>query len=197
MSEELESESLSEEELLFLYKHRHVNPLEVFFERYIFLIQKTIRSYFATSYDRDDFLQEARIVLHKVLDNFDSKHGVTLGQYFRKALQNRYNTIIRRDNALKRKGDKTATSFDKMQETDFFDHKYFQTEHGTHPIEMIILEEKLTGYSRSFSKTERKVFEVYMTSQTLEECLEKAEMDEKSFRNALARCKYKIKKRIS
>lgn len=72
------------------------------FTKYYPIVRKIRRNYFIAGMDQDDWDQEARMVMHKTIQNYQSKQKVNFGSFYRMNLKNRTVDMIRKSNAQKR-----------------------------------------------------------------------------------------------
>lgn len=85
----------NDNELLYLIKNHDEEALELMFKKYEYLILSKIRQYHFPISNKEDYLQEGRIVLLKAIDTYRTEFEKTFTKYFELLLINRFNTLYR------------------------------------------------------------------------------------------------------
>lgn len=85
----------NDNELLYLIKNHDEEALELMFKKYENLILSKIRQYHFPISNKEDYLQEGRIVLLKAIDTYRTEFEKTFTKYFELLLINRFNTLYR------------------------------------------------------------------------------------------------------
>lgn len=82
------------------------------------LITATVQKYHLHTYDQDDLYQEAHLVCYKTLKHYDPKNSsvATYGTYLKHSLNNHFCSLLRKQQAQKRKINLECISFDKIGE---------------------------------------------------------------------------------
>lgn len=189
-------DKLTDEQLLFLIRHFNQDPFEVLLERYHPVIRKLIREYYVHGFDDEDLWQEARIVFHRIVHFYEEGRGYTLGKLFQFSLQNHFYSLIRKNKAEKRKSEKQVTSLEGMAEKGLvFPIEYTVTE-KTSPLDYIVMNDKMKGFTNKLSPLEKKVFYAHMKNKSIEEIASHLKCEEIKVINALDRCKRKMRKQL-
>ncbi|WP_234005678.1 sigma-70 family RNA polymerase sigma factor [Lactobacillus sp. CBA3606] len=81
-------------------------------EQYLPVVLKLRRQYFIRNYDEDDWLQEARIAIHRAASEYDQRHACSFGAFYRLLLNNQVIDLIRRSQAKKRHPEHDILSLD-------------------------------------------------------------------------------------
>ncbi|WP_125705154.1 sigma factor [Lacticaseibacillus daqingensis] len=81
---------------------------EQLFHQYLPLVGSVIKQFYLVGFERDDWLQEARIAMLKTVGRFDGSRGSKFGPYYRLVLTSHYRSLVRRQMAQKRRIDTTA-----------------------------------------------------------------------------------------
>ncbi|WP_225048100.1 sigma-70 family RNA polymerase sigma factor [Lacticaseibacillus kribbianus] len=89
---------------------------ETLFNQYRPMVLRQISRFYLRDFDRDDWLQEARIAMLKALQKFDGGQGSQFGPYFRLVLQSHYNSLLRLHLALKRRAEEQAINVFEVRE---------------------------------------------------------------------------------
>ncbi|NLR10193.1 MULTISPECIES: sigma-70 family RNA polymerase sigma factor [Lactobacillaceae] len=104
---------LTDEQLLALIRESLESPaLLVLFDRYRPVLYKLQSRYFIPGYDRDDWNQEALLVLCRVAQRFEISRGKSFGGFYRQALRFRVYDLIRRSQTKKRLAGQQAVSLE-------------------------------------------------------------------------------------
>ncbi len=158
-------------ELLYLIENDSDEALEVMFDKYNNLIISLINKYHFGKKIEDDIYQEARMVLYKAIKTFDSRFGKTFTMYFKKLLENRFNTLIK----------------------DIKKDQYYEVYND----EQMFVEEEITFDlmdNKKLSSTEKQVyFEYFYVGNSIEDLCKKLNLTKKQAYNAICRIKKKLK----
>lgn len=87
------------------------------FDKYRPLVNKATKRYHFRFLETEDLIQEARIVCYQAALSYNISGNVSFGKFFQQSLFNRYCSLLRKESAKKRMGDKYAESFEKILET--------------------------------------------------------------------------------
>ena len=85
----------NDHELLYLIKQHNEAAMEEMLTKYEPLILKMISQYGFPVAQKEDYLQEGRLVLLKAIDNYQEEYNKTFTKYFELLLKNRFNTLYR------------------------------------------------------------------------------------------------------
>lgn len=189
-------EELTDEQLLFLIKYGKEDPFEVLMLRYYPLVGKAIQGYYLRGYDQEDFKQEARMIFFHAVHAYDATKGYTFGKFFQLALRNHIYSLIRKDMAQKRKIEKTAASLDGLAEQGVDPYGDMGSEMTLSPLDYALLNDQLEDYTDSLSTLERRVFSAYLKQEPVEKIALDMKITESQIKNALDRCKRKMKQHL-
>ncbi|WP_430602812.1 RNA polymerase sporulation-specific sigma factor [Enterococcus sp. DIV0724b] len=163
------------------------------YRKYHPVVYKFQKKYYLKDFDREDWLQEGRIIFHRSLEKYEEVHNVSIGKFFRSNFENHIRSLIRKQCALKRTIDTQSISLDQKIENQgeaFFD--YIGIEDGD-ALEQMIIREKLEQLPIVLSPFERTTFEEYMSGKELEEIAKATDSREVTVRSAYDRAKKKLK----
>lgn len=90
--------------------------LENLVTKYRPMIDNTIRQYFVSGYDRDDWYQEARVICHESCKKFDGSRGSKFGSFFKMKFKHRVIDLVRCNSSAKRKINSMTESLDNMED---------------------------------------------------------------------------------
>lgn len=189
---------LTDEELIFLIKHKDVDPYRILFERYEPLYKRLAYKYKFRGYDIDDLYQEAWIVIVRSIQHYDSTSGITLGQFLKKTINNEYQNILRKESAIKRKIDKQASSLDAITEAigdTIYGDSVYSVENSYYfpPDHHAMVNEIFDTYEDKLSPFESKVLKCYLKQMKVEDIAEELECSSSKVVNAIDRCKLKLR----
>lgn len=188
--------SLTDDEIIDMMRRGDCSHFEVLFQRYLPLVKNMIRDFYVQGFERDDFIQEARIVLNKTVLFFNAKRGHTFGNYFKLNLTNHFNSLVRKDMAKKRRIGKMSESLEGLLENGF-SPRYIENYEGGMTFENAIeVKECIPQYVESLSKFECQVLVCHMHHLEKEEIAAELNCDIIQATNALDRCKRKLKKQL-
>lgn len=156
----------------------------------------TIKKYFFPDYERDDFLQEARSVLVKSLQDWEISRGMPFTQYYHMQLNNHLNMLVRKNHAQKRVVNLHTSSLDSLVEVAGI-HVQGLADSLTHPEELAIARETMGDYLLNLSKLETLVFKYYLKGYSYEEISKKLGITVGQTQSALYRCRKKLSRMIS
>ena len=115
MNDEFEKEMQLDQK--WIKKIRLGNDSEAFkdlFHKYLPIALNAANHYHFRFSDQDDLIQEARIVCYKAALSYQLESHIAFGVYFQRSLLNHFCSMLRKENALKRKADKLAQSLDEI-----------------------------------------------------------------------------------
>lgn len=81
----------------------------------VFALQQ---KYFLRDLDSEDWLQEGRIIFFQVLQRYEAERGATLGKFFKLAFCNHILSLLRKQNAMKRRTALLSSSLEALVEKD-------------------------------------------------------------------------------
>lgn len=183
-------EQLCDDELIEMIKNGNDYPFAILFHRYYALVKKITSNYYLKSFDTDDFMQEAQMIFNKTIHTYDKTKGHTFGNFFKLNLKHHFYSLIRKDMAKKRSLERSSQSLDELTEKG----ERFNDPETETPIDDILhVRERLSQYHQSLSLLEQMVFYHFIRNKDVEEIASFLEQDATKIRNALDRCKRKMK----
>lgn len=84
------------------------DAFELLFKRYRPLVNALVHHYHLTTFDQDDWLQEARTGLFRAIQHYDGHTGSMFGSYYNLVLESQFNGLLREQLAFKRRADQQA-----------------------------------------------------------------------------------------
>lgn len=189
--------TLSNDKMIEMIKEGDYSSFDCLFHRFLPLIKGTIKDFYIQGFERDDLIQEARIVLNKAVLFYNSKRGHTFGNYFKLNLVNHFNSLVRRDMAKKRHISRISESLESLLESGF-SPKYIEIYDGGMTFEGAVeVKECIPQYVESLSQFECQVLICHLRSLDKEEIAAELDCEPLQVTNALDRCKRKLKKKLS
>lgn len=70
--------------------------LKIMFSKYELLIWKYIHMYNVCECDRDDYMQEAKILMYNIINRFDESKGKTFTRFYELVLKRRFFALLRK-----------------------------------------------------------------------------------------------------
>lgn len=187
--------ALTDEELIFLFQSRDIDPYSALIQRYKLMFEKIISSYFIVGYDKEDMRQECYLLAYKAFVTYEQETQVPLRAYLDRYIRQGIVNIIRKSQAQKRKIDRVAESLESYKNSDgvSFWESYFPNEH---PLadEHLIVKENYSVFLQDLSRFEKDVFNLYMEGFGKEEIAQNLGVKLKKVANAMARCRQKLRK---
>lgn len=187
---------LTDLEIIAIIKGGDYYPFEILFQRYLPLVKSTTKDMYVQGFERDDFIQEARIVLNKSILFYDSQRGHTVGNYFKLNMQNHFFSLIRKDMAKKRRAGKVSESLEGLLENGFSPSYIEQYQGGMTFENALEVKECIPEYVESLSHFEGQILVYHLRKMDKEEIAAKLNCEVIQVTNALDRCKRKLKKKF-
>lgn len=190
-------EELSNEQIVLFLKNKFSNLyFESLFYRFKNLIQKYQSHYQIEFFDGDDYLQEARIIMYQSILSYDTSRAPYFASFYQRNLKYHFINIWRY-NLAKKRGDGKYTIYlhdqygrDDSRESmmDLLSDPY----HIAHD-DIIIIKEQSVKYFSKLSSFEKDIFKLHLEGLDHYEIAEKCNLSVASVRNAIDRCRYKLK----
>ncbi|MGM0214147.1 sigma-70 family RNA polymerase sigma factor [Enterococcus sp. AZ109] len=165
---------------------------EEIFNNYSGIIYSLMNKYFIRLFDTEDWMQEGRLALQDAIMNYEEQQKVTFGLYFKVLLENRIRAQLRRQEALKRKGEKDTITIE-TEGLEYYNPSLLYNEHFD---DKLIIRETLEKVGLELSPFEAQVFEAYMKNTELMDISKELNKSYQSVLNGLGRVKRKIKKEL-
>lgn len=179
------------EEMVIAIKDGEMDYFEPLFNRFYPLVKKYAQQYYLRYFEYEDLLQEARLAMFDAVKKYDSSKGMHFAGYYRLTLQHHIYGIIRKEGAIKRIGDRNATSLDELIETNPVLQLSF-TDYQT-PESILQINEAYKTYPSLLSEFEKQVYTFYMQGFSTRAIALELNIDVIRVRNALERCRRKFK----
>lgn len=184
---------LSDDKIIEMIKNGNDIPFDIIFKRYHALSVKMTRGFYLKSFEPEDFLQEARIVFNKTIHTYDSEKGHTFGNFYKLNLKHHFYSLVRKDMAKKRIIEKHAESLEEMLENKQGMQYILQGKEQLPTIEILQVRERLVDYQATLSEFEQRVFLDFIHNEEVEAISINLNCGTVQVKNALDRCKRKLK----
>lgn len=172
-----------------------MNPFDKLVEMCEPITYSVIKRYFFPDYDREDFLQEARSVLVKTLQDWRIDKGMPFVQYYHMQLNNHLNMLVRKNHAQKRIVNLHTSSLDNLIDVAGI-HVQGKANSTTDPEEVAIARETMDNYLLKLSELESTVFKLFIQGSSYEVISKDLSMSLDQTRSALYRCRVKLSQMI-
>lgn len=161
--------------------------------QYTPVMLKLQRDYFIKNYDRDDWLQEARLTIYRAAVKYDAEQRGSFGTFYRLLLKHRVVDLIRRSQAHKRQPTRDVLSLDlpteEVQEALLVTHRQ--------PDVTVHVRQVVAEFPLSCSKFEAQVFNELLVGHTPEQIALNLAVDLSPVANAVDRCRRKLKQQLA
>lgn len=184
------------EELLHAARNGDEEAFATLYQKYFPLLLRLKNMYYLRNYVYEDWEQEARIALYQALKTYENNKGVSFGSYYKSIISNQIYSLLRKQNALKRRDQKDEISIDQKIETEGPDFLAEITMQEPLAVQHLLLQEAIEDCHIKFSKKEAKIFYYYMQGADFTEMAEALSMGIKQVKSAYSRVKFKIKQHL-
>ncbi|MGM9904149.1 RNA polymerase sigma-70 factor [Enterococcus sp. 10A9_DIV0425] len=184
------------EELLCAARNGDEEAFATLYQKYFPLLLRLKNIYYLRNYVCEDWEQEARIALYQALKTYESNKGVSFGSYYKSILSNQIYSLLRKQNALKRRDQKDEVSIEQKIDTEGPDFLAEITVQEPIAVQHLLLKEAIEDCPIKFSKKEAKIFHHYMQGTDFYEMAKDLSMDMKQVKSAYGRVKFKIKQHL-
>lgn len=167
--------------------------LEQLFQRYRPMLKKMQQRYYLHLLDADDWDREARLVCFRAAQRYREDTRLTFGRYYQRCLLCRIYTLIRRQNAKKRQIDRHTVPLDKLEVK-----QQLSARGSFQSFNQVFIRANATDFIRQLSDLERAVFyQELAIKHSASSAFLVAEITDLQRRNALERCRRKLKRYLA
>ncbi|WP_165005196.1 MULTISPECIES: sigma-70 family RNA polymerase sigma factor [unclassified Enterococcus] len=184
------------EELLHAARDGDEEAFATLYQKYFPLLLRLKSAYYLRNYGCEDWEQEARIALYQALRTYENNKGVSFGSYYKSIISNQIYSLLRKQNALKRRDQKDELSMEQKIETEGPDFLAEITAQEPWAVQHLLIKEAIENCEVSFSRKESQIFHHYMQGAGFDEMAELLSMEPKQVKSAYSRVKMKIKKHL-
>jgi len=156
------------------------------------ILRKSTYGRFVKGYEREDLYQEACLALVEAVEKYETDRGMSFNQYFSLCLDNHFNRLIRKGNAVKRKAFKESLSLEGVLEENGY--QLAGPSKTIQPEDKPIVNETMEEYIQYLSSFEREVCLYCFLGYSYEKIAEDLECTREKVMNAKHRCTEKYRK---
>ncbi|KRM00089.1 sigma-70 family RNA polymerase sigma factor [Liquorilactobacillus satsumensis] len=190
--------NIKTEDFSLITKIRQSNDSEAFrllFIKYRPLVINAMQRYHFRFHETDDLLQEARIVCFQAVQAYNQSTSISFGKFYQQSLLNRYCSLLRKETAVKRQGERFAESFENLLETQGDCYSYSITQ--VQPEDLAIIQEVIDSLPHILSDFEYHVFSLlYFEHFHPDKISSFLAVPESRIKRAISRCKAKLKEAL-
>lgn len=180
------------ESLVALAQKGNEEAFDELLSRFEPLMLKHVNSYHIPRIEKQDCMQEARLVLHQAVQKYTCGKGTSFASYYKRALVNRLRSILRKETAQKKIPLDMTYSKDKEE---YFDEIYLADRWTYYsPEAELLLKEELARSYKKFSPYEQLVLYFLLRGRSVEEIAKYTQTSETQVLSAMNRTKRKIKR---
>ncbi|SFC71684.1 RNA polymerase sporulation-specific sigma factor [Alkalibacterium subtropicum] len=161
-------------------------------ERSEVLLRKATYRRFIKGYERDDLYQEACLILVEAVEKYEPDRGMSFNQYVCLCLDNHFNRLIRKSNAIKRKSFKESLSLESILEENGY--QLAGPAKTLQPEDKPIVNETMEEYIKYLSSFEKDVCLYCFLGHSYEKIAEDLGCTREKVMNAKHRCTEKYRK---
>lgn len=165
---------------------------QTIFKKYEPLVQKMKKKYFLRDIDEQDWLQESQIVCYKSLESYNRHQGISFGAYFRRSLDHHFCSLLRTQQALKRKAWFESTYIEEAREK-LGDAWESEREGWYGKTSQLELQEKLSSSIHQLSLLETQLLEDYLAGMSIQESAARRLLSTLKAKRGFDRMKRKLK----
>lgn len=184
-----ELRSLSDYELIGLYRSGNQTAFTELALRYVFLIHAKAFEFYGSNIDRDDLFQEGLIALHSAVCSFKPESGVLFSAYASVCIRNKLVSAVRAANSAKNKIGGSTVSLDSGED--------FISDDKSNPENDFIVREEAELIREKIddllSEKEAAVLKLYLEGMSYEEIALNLGIGIKACDNAMQRVRNKLK----
>lgn len=162
-------------------------------DQYLPVVLKLRRQYFIRNFDEDDWLQEARIAIHRAAKQYDPQQPCSFGAFYRLLLSNQVIDLIRKTRAKKRQPEQELLSLD-ASEMAGLSEVLVTTVSAT---DIVFVHERLNEFSAVCSHFEGQVFSALLGGMTPKSIAQMLQVELAPVTNATDRCRRKLRRLLT
>lgn len=181
---------VTDEELILKFKQGNESCFNELMQRYKPLIESTSRRYIISNMEREDLVQEARIVLYEAITKFCQDKKVPFAAFYKRLLYNRICVLMRRCMATKRKLDRYSEEGRVASDDYVFEQTTgYQFTQTLNPVDVTLMHDNFASLFRNLSVSEKEALHYIILKPDSKNI-------SSTTRNAISRVKMKLKKSL-
>lgn len=157
-----------QDELIRRAKDNDGDAFSELFKQYTPIVSNFFHHYYVRDFDWEDWVQEAHIVLYLALHDYDTLFGVHFSAYYKILLKRHLFSLIRRDNAKKRRSNQELLSIHSLYENDKV-RRLMSDSVDLDAIDQVIINETIKNMIEKLDKFDQEIFCAYLQGNTLKQ----------------------------
>lgn len=138
------------------------------FQQYTPIVSNFFHHYYVRGFDWEDWVQEANIVLHLAIQDYNEFFGIHFSAYYKILLKRHLFSLIRRDNAKKRRSNQELLSIHSLYENDKV-RRLMSDSVDLDAIDQVIINETIKNMIEKLDKFDQEIFCAYLQGNTLKQ----------------------------
>lgn len=157
-----------QDELIRRAKNNDGDAFSELFQQYTPIVSNFFHHYYVRGFDWEDWVQEANIVLHLAIQDYNEFFGVHFSAYYKILLKRHLFSLIRRDNAKKRRSNQELLSIHSLYENDKV-RRLMSDSVDLDAIDQVIINETIKNMIEKLDKFDQEIFCAYLQGNTLKQ----------------------------
>lgn len=157
-----------QDELIRRAKNDDGDAFSELFQQYTPIVSNFFHHYYVRGFDWEDWVQEANIVLHLAIQDYNEFFGVHFSAYYKILLKRHLFSLIRRDNAKKRRSNQELLSIHSLYENDKV-RRLMSDSVDLDAIDQVIINETIKNMIEKLDKFDQEIFCAYLQGNTLKQ----------------------------
>ncbi|GEQ61081.1 DNA-directed RNA polymerase specialized sigma subunit [Vagococcus lutrae] len=157
-----------QDELIRRAKNDDGDAFSELFQQYTPIVSNFFHHYYVRGFDWEDWVQEANIVLHLAIQDYNEFFGIHFSAYYKILLKRHLFSLIRRDNAKKRRSNQELLSIHSLYENDKV-RRLMSDSVDLDAIDQVIINETIKNMIEKLDKFDQEIFCAYLQGNTLKQ----------------------------
>ncbi|MDY3706639.1 sigma-70 family RNA polymerase sigma factor [Vagococcus lutrae] len=157
-----------QDELIRRAKNDDGDAFSELFQQYTPIVSNFFHHYYVRGFDWEDWVQEANIVLYLAIQDYNEFFGIHFSAYYKILLKRHLFSLIRRDNAKKRRSNQELLSIHSLYENDKVRHLMSDSV-DLDAIDQVIINETIKNMIEKLDKFDQEIFCAYLQGNTLKQ----------------------------
>ncbi|UQF38238.1 sigma-70 family RNA polymerase sigma factor [Vagococcus lutrae] len=157
-----------QDELIRRAKNDDGDAFSELFQQYTPIVSNFFHHYYVRGFDWEDWVQEANIVLYLAIQDYNEFFGIHFSAYYKILLKRHLFSLIRRDNAKKRRSNQELLSIHSLYENDKV-RRLMSDSVDLDAIDQVIINETIKNMIEKLDKFDQEIFCAYLQGNTLKQ----------------------------
>ncbi|MGX6972835.1 sigma-70 family RNA polymerase sigma factor [Vagococcus lutrae] len=157
-----------QDELIRRAKNDDGDAFSELFQQYTPIVSNFFHHYYVRGVDWEDWVQEANIVLYLAIQDYNEFFGIHFSAYYKILLKRHLFSLIRRDNAKKRRSNQELLSIHSLYENDKV-RRLMSDSVDLDAIDQVIINETIKNMIEKLDKFDQEIFCAYLQGNTLKQ----------------------------